>query len=281
MNGLDKLRDIGLQELYRTTHIPQTHLQALLHESFDEFTTVQFLGFISILEREYNLDLSYLKEKGLKYIEENNIVQEPKQDDYKEPIKKPNQKIIYIVIAVILSILLFIISQSSSDEEKNIKIPKITKIPTKIYVENEFEKQEIVEENQTLQPKKVDIKEKPKTKQKVEQPKQVQKTVVAKKEKKDTPTKHTLKIITKQKLWLGYIELPSHKHHSRFLKGTLELNTSKDWLILTAHGYMSIDVDNNITKFREKKRMRFLYKDNQLKQISLKEFKKLNKGKAW
>jgi acyl carrier protein len=42
----------------------------MLHETFDGLNSVQFVGFISILEREYNINLSELKAKGLEHFSE-------------------------------------------------------------------------------------------------------------------------------------------------------------------------------------------------------------------
>ena len=65
-SGLEKLRSIGAQKIHEQTHIARQHAQALLHESFDDMSRIHFLGFISILEREYSVDLSDLKAKAVK-----------------------------------------------------------------------------------------------------------------------------------------------------------------------------------------------------------------------
>lgn len=296
MNGLDKLRDIGLEELFKKTHIQKTHIQALLHESFDEFTAIQFVGFISILEREYNLDLSQLKEKGLKYIEEHNSSPEPQSIMCKEDKKEPKSKVPYIVGAVFILLTLIYLNEERKSQQVQIVVPKVKKIPTKIYVENEEEKQKSVEEDIVKKEEKVteeniinNIKKREKVVKKEE--KKVTKPVHIPKPK-PTPKKepkpvsknlsgHILKINTKQRLWIGYIELPSHKKHTKIFKGELNLDTSKTWLIVTAHGFLSIDVDKNHKKYRTKSILRFLYKNHKLEKIDVATFKKLNKGKKW
>ena len=69
-DGLQTLKDIGAQKIYEETHIPVEHVQAILYESFDGITKVHFMGFVSILQREYQVDLSALKEKGVAYYNE-------------------------------------------------------------------------------------------------------------------------------------------------------------------------------------------------------------------
>ena len=66
-DGLNKLRGIGAQKIHELTHIARQHVQAVLHETFDDMNKIQFLGFVSILEREYGVDLSDLKAKGQEF----------------------------------------------------------------------------------------------------------------------------------------------------------------------------------------------------------------------
>jgi hypothetical protein len=50
--------DVG--EMYRQTHISVAELQAIIAKRFESFNRAKALGFLKILEREYNLDLSDL-----------------------------------------------------------------------------------------------------------------------------------------------------------------------------------------------------------------------------
>lgn len=58
MNGLETLNAIGATEIYRRTHISVDEAKALLEKNFDYFNRAKALGFIKILEREYDVDLS-------------------------------------------------------------------------------------------------------------------------------------------------------------------------------------------------------------------------------
>lgn len=60
-SDLEKLKEIGAQKIFEQTHITKEHIQAILHKSFEGLTKVQFQGFVSILEREYQVDLKDLK----------------------------------------------------------------------------------------------------------------------------------------------------------------------------------------------------------------------------
>lgn len=66
-DGFDKLKEVGAQAIHEKTHITREHVQAILHDSFEGMNKVQFLGFISILERDYAVNLNDLKIRGLDY----------------------------------------------------------------------------------------------------------------------------------------------------------------------------------------------------------------------
>ena len=102
---LDLLREIGAQKIYEDTHISLKHAQSVIHESFEGLTKVQFLGFISILEREYNQDLSMLKEKGLAYFKDEPVKDVSTTSVFIEPARAKSPTPIYIMIALFVFVL--------------------------------------------------------------------------------------------------------------------------------------------------------------------------------
>jgi len=89
-DGLSKLKGIGAQKIHERTHIARQHVQAVLHETFDDMTKIQLLGFISILEREYSVDLSDLKAKGQEFYFEESSKIEDDTNVFVTPKKKKN-----------------------------------------------------------------------------------------------------------------------------------------------------------------------------------------------
>ena len=65
-----KLQSLGAQKIYEETHIPVLHVKELLSSSYSGFSKVQFLGFISILEKEYSIALDEIKADGIKYFDD-------------------------------------------------------------------------------------------------------------------------------------------------------------------------------------------------------------------
>jgi len=61
------LEENGIKSISKKTNISEENLEALFNGEFDALKKVKALGFISIIEREYNADLSDLKKQASEY----------------------------------------------------------------------------------------------------------------------------------------------------------------------------------------------------------------------
>lgn len=258
---LTKLQGLGAQKIYEDTHIPILHVQALLHHSFDGLSRVQFLGFVSILEREYLVNLSDLKGLGVAFFDE----QETSNIDeslFVAPAKKTKKTLyVFSFFAIVAAILIYqfeIFSDNTPTEQivdnTLIKTVQKTIIPPK---------EVLVESNTT---------------QELNTTQETNTTLIAKQEPQ---VKKSFKIIAKSKVWLGYIDVASNKKHQNIFTGEMELDPQKEWLLLFGHSYIDMYVNTKIIKFNSRTKKRFLYKDGNITAISTQEFKKLNRGRKW
>jgi len=76
MENFEQLQELGSKNIASATHIPLAHLEMILNREFEQFKKPQFFGFVSILEREYKIDLSGLKQEYLFALAEEEITQE-------------------------------------------------------------------------------------------------------------------------------------------------------------------------------------------------------------
>lgn len=308
-NELKKLQEIGAQKIHEKTHISREHVQSLLYESFENFTKIQFLGFISILERDYEIKLDELKEKGLSYFNDQSLSQREKEDStiFVVSKKKKSYKKIYIVAVAVIFIIAILYTISASlnndtgaktinesiidDAKNNISIIQDTNITTE-----EFNlTQEIIpmEDTNVSEQEILSIKDTNATKDDLLSIEDTTEDInISEMDSSETLhilpmidepkiTKKSLKIIPKIKLWVGYIDISTHKKLQKTLKKEMEFDPDKEWLFALGHGDVSFDVNGELKKFHSKENMRFLYKDKKLTQIDLKKFKELNKGKGW
>ncbi|NOQ30781.1 MAG: hypothetical protein GQ570_06630 [Helicobacteraceae bacterium] len=267
-DGFEYLKKKDLFTLYEETHISQKNLKLLLEKEFDKINKVQFVGFVSILETQYGLDLSELKNEGLEYYDIHNVDRQQKL--FVTTLKERNPYIkIYIVItlatlAVATAVYLFM-SQPSSPTVKpdNTNIDKALK-----NIKINKASQEVRSPIQSAPSPLVEVK-------------LIEKNVTKK------PEVNNLKgilINPLQKVWLGIIDIGTHrKNISKVVSKPYEIVGDKDLLISLGHG--NIDVinqnSNETTKFRDGGRLRFLYSDHKLVEINGSKFKEINQGRFW
>ena len=130
MEGFNKLQELGSETIVAATHIPIAHVEKILNKEFEQFQKPQFFGFISILEREYKIDLSDLKQEFLFARAEEEITEETGFDIAETSSKLlenrkallQNKKVIYgaagSVVVLLLIVLISMIDFSSTTEQK-------------------------------------------------------------------------------------------------------------------------------------------------------------------
>jgi preprotein translocase subunit SecG len=268
--ALDRLKDIGAQKIYEDTHIPVEHVQAILYESFDGLSKVQFIGFISILEREYGEDLSAVRARVIDYFNEKSASDEAITDDtiFKSSNSKKNLTVVYIILAIILLFIAIYYTMQSADQALESAVQE-SKIIQEV-------KKNIVLDTNVTKNSSSDVN----TSQKAEDfNATANKPEVEKTEEKAVPK--SLKIIARTKVWLGYIDAATNKKYQKTFKGELDLDPTKEWLLYFGHGYIDVIVDGKERKFSEKDTLRLHYENGEIKEISIDEFRRLNRGNTW
>ena len=300
-SGIDKLKKIGIQKIHENTHISRVHVEAILQENFEDMhNKVQLGGFLSILEREYNVDLSDLKLKVKNHFEDIGKYTQPqtsKTNLFLVDSRKKRLTFFYIILGIIIFVLFAYLSTNIAQEEmlpkdentkvettiQNSALPSVVENNLTVADENitSLEKNETkVEEIEEVIKEKVE--EKVKEVIKEEKIKEEVKEVSQKKVTLEQETKGTfLQIIPKSKVWIGYIDLDSGKKYQNVSSSQLSLDSTKNWLLTFGHGHLDIEVNGKLQKYETVKNLRFIYKNRELKELSLDEFKELNSGKLW
>jgi len=269
-DGLQKLKDIGAQKIYEDTHIPVEHIQALLHMNFDGLTKIHFVGFISILKREYNIDLSELKNAGVAYYDEQNPVEETTEDGiFIAPKKQRNFTLFYILLAMVI----FLVALYYTVEYAN----------KNMHTQNIVDNTTINNVKKNLNPIASDVNsthnDANKSAEDVNATQQIIQVAPLVKEEKKIPK--SFEIIARSKVWMGYIDLKTNKKYQKTFTGAFDLDPNKDWLLIFGHGYIDVITAAEKKKFNSKKTLRLLYKDGKITELTLDEFKRLNRGNAW
>lgn len=253
--GFEKLGTIGAQKIHEKTHISKYHVQALLHNNFDDMTKIQFLGFVSILEREYKLHLDDLRERGLEYFYNQKTVDDESRI-FLKPVKTKSNTFFYIALVVILILIGMSYSFITAQEEEDVKVN----------IQNN-ETIKIVQENILKINSDINITEE---------------VIVEEKIEEEPPQKElSFKIIPNTRLWIGYIDLTTHAKKQTTTSNPIELDPNKDWLLNLGHADIDIEIHGEIKKYNKSTNIRFLYKEQELKEVGTTEFRSLNKGSLW
>jgi len=264
---LEKLQSLGAQNIYEKTHIPVHHIQAILHNNLDSFSKVQFLGFISILEREYHQKLPLLKASGLSFFQEKEM-DIPQESLFIVTQKKRNNKVLFMSIFTFIFVfgLLFQFGVFSKSEKTETTIDnRVIQTVQENIVATENTVSDVKETN--LSTSSIDVTDD--INESDEMP------II------EEVTAQSFKIKPRSKVWLGYIDVKANKKHQKTFSSELELDPKKEWLLFFGHGYIDMYVDGILMKFGSHEFKYFLYKDGVLQAITIQEFKKLNRGRKW
>jgi hypothetical protein len=267
MTGLEKLREIGAEKIHDKTHIAKRFVEDILNEKYSSMNKIQFAGFVSIIERDYKLDLHELNEAyaaQMKSEEDREPFTVSAQQS--EPKEKKNKSYIFGAVAI-TGLFLAIFTLSTSPDES--VLPSETEI---IFVENELNSSTIEEAKANLgyldseldtnstgfEP----LEELNKT---IEEPAHVSK----------------FEIIPKSSLWIGTIDLETFVRTQKLTSSAFELDADKAWLLVMGHGYVSFDVNGEEVSFKDQGKVWFMYEKGTLTKLNRREFKEKNRGENW
>lgn len=284
---LKKLKSLGAQKIHEDTHIALRYVQSVIYESFEGLTKVQFLGFISILEREYQLDLSLLKIKGLEYFEDD----ASHGKVFVVPEKKTNFAALYIIIVIVIFSLAIYESFDFTKTNLGTKAldnHAIVDAQKKISVNQEIDvlDEDISDENLTAVISELNTSIETNSSSEPE-------NVIADKKEPEVATLFVLPEVKVDKtlssivieprvrVWIGYINKTDNKKTQAIVNKILTLDGTKEWLIVAGHGSIDITVNGEKTKYSSPKSVRYRYKDGILKELNIQEFKELNNGRLW
>jgi hypothetical protein len=107
-DGVAYLQELGLKEVSDKTFINQENLAKLLNKDFENINKTKALGFIQILQREFDVDLSELKNEYLQFNQTNKKEQVPMDQEAivervapsfsHEQDEKPKKFFIYLLL---------------------------------------------------------------------------------------------------------------------------------------------------------------------------------------
>ncbi len=297
MDSIKKLKEIGLGEVSRRTHIEVKQLEYMVANRYEKLHKTNTIGFVKILSREYKIDLTEWVENFKRYCEE----QEAEEDLQKERffVRAKNERdygkiisffsIIILLAAIVWAFSFFKIdlnmstflgspkaeTNKTSAFQQTSDVVKETATTLGVKVE-----ERIVESNSsnaTVQAVVVSIDDN-KTEENITSDikKPVDENVTLVKTEPD----HAIISPTKR-VWIGVVMLDTMSRKEYLNEQNITINLKKRQIIKTGNGFFKLTYDGSVEDFTEQGATRFLVENGKIEKISQEKFVELNKGKNW
>ena len=310
MSELENLKEIGIKEISRKTHIEPTFLQYIFDKNFEKLSRLNIRGYAKILQREYGVDLSELLAEYGAFMQENTpdesnkTVVSPKIASY-TPDDITNQRqgggsgfFFWIVILAIIGggayyfdaykyVQNFIAtlnedntsvsySQSSivNEVKKNIIDTNVTITQNTPKIEANASSVKISAPAEQNTSANVSNLEQNTPKIEAAQP-------APKVEENLTKPLNEAIIMPKQKVWIGIINLENGQKISSDTSKDVSINLDQRQLVVCGNGNIEVKIGDKVTKYNPSRPARFLVENGEMKFVSYDEFVELNKGKSW
>lgn len=311
MNELENLKEIGIKEISRKTHIEPTFLQYIFDKNFEKLSRLNMRGYAKILQREYGVDLSELLAEYDAFMQENTpddshkTKVSPKIASY-TPDDITNQRqgggsgfFFWVIILAIIGggayyfdaykyVQNFIASlnedntsvsysQSSivNEVKKNIIDTNVTITQNAPKIEANASSVKIsapAEQNVTVSPASVD--------QNAAKPSMAAQPA-PKVEQNVTKPLNEAVITPKQRVWIGIINLENGQKTSSDTSKSVNINLDQRQLVVCGNGNIELKIGDKVTKYNPSRPARFLVENGDMKFLTYDEFVEMNKGKSW
>lgn len=311
MSELENLKEIGIKEISRKTHIEPTFLQYIFDKNFEKLSRLNIRGYAKILQREYGVDLSELLAEYDAFMQENTpddshkTKVSPKIASY-TPDDITNQRqgggsgfFFWIVILAIIGggayyfdaykyVQNFIASlnedntsvsysQSSivNEVKKNIIDTNVTISQNTPKIDANASSVKIstpAEQNVTVSPASVD--------QNALKPSMAAQPAPKVEQNVTKPLNEAI-ITPKQRVWIGIINLENGQKTSSDTSKSVNINLDQRQLVVCGNGNIELKIGDKVTKYNPSRPARFLVENGDMKFLTYDEFVEMNKGKSW
>jgi hypothetical protein len=287
----DILEENSIKAISQKTKISEENLENLLNKNFDAIKKIKTLGFISIIEREYNADLTSLKEEAKEYYGD---MHEDQSVTLGLPIaeeKKGKSKFFILIVFALLayaswyfltqfdkktlSNMVPFIEESTLESFMGNKKIANTDVEdlriAKVSVETTPIKQEVVTttQNQAVSEETVSVSSA--NQQDVENSVEVTQIV-----EDITPvavTKKTVSIVPVNHLWFGLVDMETKKRENASIASAFVLDvSSRSWLVATSSAAFSLQDGNETITFNDAKEHYFKIDRNGIEELSKAEY---------
>jgi len=283
------IKENTLKKVAERTKISERNLQKLVNREFGGLPRPQAFGFVAIIEREFGVDLSALREE-MNHFYQNRPTQTGEPIFSREDLPSARRQgggagwaVLGIVLLLVGAGYYYYQNSVKQTPSKEAEISKalaeaernMTATPSFTQAETEAQKVEAEaqeSQNQAAAPAEPNTQEADDAKTKRAS------------EPEPEPYVPLDPVIVEPtvKLWLGIIDLKTHKRRVKIIQRPFDIDSHGKKLLLTGHGRFEIsDGEGNIIKLNDAKKHYFLIENGVLQEIDEGAFRRYNGGKGW
>lgn len=267
VSAIETLRALGVETISMQTHISPDNVRKLLDGDFEAFSAIQFNGFVTIIEREYDLDLSEWRHRFSAQTAESEAPLNAQEDDpFTNAAKAERQKRMSILIlggllAVVILATYLVLSGGEKEEKIELNNTAIEKAEANMASMGAASSALTLQRSVAIQ--------------------QARQSETAAASSTKSAEYDDLIIRPRSNVWLGVIDADTHRRQTRTTDTPWRLDGSHRWLVVTGHGYVTFDCGEQTHAFARKKRILLLYEKGACREVDAAAFRAENGGRIW
>jgi len=286
LSPIETLRALGPETISLQTHISPGNIRKLLAGEFEAFSSVQFNGFVTIIEREYDVDLTEWRARFSQSTPEPEApLTETEDDPFTHVLmaKKKQRLTVVVLTGLLVAVVIvtyFVLGSGGAEEKIELNNTAIEKAKANMATLGNRSVSATQRQTDVIQAtRQSDGAEAEFSPPEVPAVTAGETAAAA----AEAPAVHydDLIILPKMKVWVGVIDAQTHRRDTRTTEEPWRLDGSKTWLIVTGHGYITLECGDENATYSEVGQMLFLYQEGRCREIDASEFKSLNRGRLW
>lgn len=259
---LRNLKEIGIDEIHTRTHISIHSLNAIINTNFAGISSIQFNGFINLIERNFNVNLDALRAAHESYRQEHGQDVDERELFVQTPIEIKSKLSLYLGLGVVLFLGLIFFIVTSDSTEINYSKPLENEA-----IEDAKKHISFIEQNSSTTS--------------ANETTNVATFNPVEAQTEEAKAKHLFVLYPKDELWIGVVNIDNDEQVDTITSEPYVLDENANLLISLGHGYVKVELYDKVQDLTDQGRVRFHYKNGELNRISASKFRELNKGKSW
>jgi len=287
---IETLKRIGVPDLSMRTHISPDNMHKLLEGEFDAFSAIQFNGFVTIIEREFDVDLTEWRQQ---FAASGPAPQEPLAASDEDPFanaaksKRRQRLTVAALVAALLVVIVvtyIVLGTGGKTEKFEVNNTAIDQARATMAAMNTTAAPSTRDEADAIQEAHqaeagVQLAAEPNAT--VAEANGTDAAVAAAVPVENSAFEDVILRPTSTSIWVGVIDAKTHKRSVYTTEEPVRLDGTKAWLIVTGHGYFSLDCGGKEQKFEQSERVLLAYEGGVCSQLDETEFRARNKGRVW